>query len=70
VLGMEIEGSIDKVVAQLSGKGVRFKDPVTRSEAGNFVHLEDPDGNEIYLWEVTPVVVPDTELTPAGTAAS
>jgi hypothetical protein len=49
---------------------VQFKDSVIRSEAGNFVHLEDPDGNEIYLWEVNPSVVPDTELTPAETVSS
>ncbi len=62
VLGMEVEGPIDKVVASLGKKGVQFKDAVIRSEAGNFVHLEDPDGNEIYLWEVNPMAVPETEL--------
>jgi hypothetical protein len=41
---------------------VQFKAAVIRSEAGNFVHLEDPDGNEIYLWEVNPVTVPETDL--------
>jgi predicted enzyme related to lactoylglutathione lyase len=62
MLGMEVEGAIDKVVAALGKKGVQFKDSVVRSEAGNFVHLEDPDGNEIYLWEVSPTAVPETEL--------
>ncbi len=62
MLGMEVEGAIDKVVASLGKKGVQFKDSVIRSEAGNFVHLEDPDGNEIYLWEVNPATVPETEL--------
>ena len=62
MLGMEVDGAIDKVVATLVKKGVQFKDSVIRSEAGNFVHLEDPDGNEIYLWEVNPVTVPETEL--------
>ena len=62
MLGMEVEGAIDKVVAALGKKGVQFKDSVVRSEAGNFVHLEDPDGNEIYLWEVTPVAAPEAEL--------
>jgi predicted enzyme related to lactoylglutathione lyase len=57
-----VDGAIDKVVATLAKKGVQFKDSVIRSEAGNFVHLEDPDGNEIYLWEVNPVTVPETEL--------
>ncbi len=70
MIGLEIEGAIDKVVAQLSGKGVQFKDPVVRTDAGNFIHLEDPDGNEIYLWEVTSWSAPETELAPAGTVAS
>jgi predicted enzyme related to lactoylglutathione lyase len=62
MLGMEIEGTIEKAVASLGKKGVHFKDSVVKSEAGNFVHLEDPDGNEIYLWEVNPVTVPETDL--------
>jgi predicted enzyme related to lactoylglutathione lyase len=66
MLGMEVEGAIDKVVGALGKKGVRFKDSVVRSEAGNFVHLEDPDGNEIYLWEVSPATVPETELALSG----
>src|ERR1700683_1243271 len=32
VLGMEVEGAIDKVVASLGKKGVQFKDAVIRSE--------------------------------------
>jgi predicted enzyme related to lactoylglutathione lyase len=62
MLGMEVEGAIDKVVAAIGKKGVQFKDSVIRSEAGNFVHLEDPDGNEIYLWEVNPMSLPETEF--------
>jgi predicted enzyme related to lactoylglutathione lyase len=62
MLGMEVDGAIEKVVASLGKKGVQFKDSIVKSEAGNFVHLEDPDGNEIYLWEVSPVTVPETEL--------
>jgi predicted enzyme related to lactoylglutathione lyase len=62
MLGMEIEGSIEKAVASLGKKGVQFRDSVVKTEAGNFVHLEDPDGNEIYLWEVNPETVPETDL--------
>jgi predicted enzyme related to lactoylglutathione lyase len=62
MLGMEVQGPIDKVVAQLGEKGVTFKGSVVRDQSGNFIHLEDPDGNEIYLWEVNPVTVPETEL--------
>jgi len=62
MLGLEIEGAIDKVVDTLGKKGVQFKGSVVRDQAGNFVHLEDPDGNEIYLWEVNSVTIPDSEL--------
>jgi len=66
MLGMEIEGAIEKVVANLGKKGVHFKDSIVKAEAGNFVHLEDPDGNDIYLWEVNPVTVPETDLALSG----
>jgi predicted enzyme related to lactoylglutathione lyase len=62
VLGLEIDEAIDKVVAQLTKNGVRIKGSVIREEAGNFVHLEDPDGNEMYLWEVNREIVPETEF--------
>jgi len=62
MLGLEIEGTIEKVVASLGKKGVHIKGLVVKTEAGNFVHLEDPDGNEIYLWEVNPMTVPETDL--------
>jgi predicted enzyme related to lactoylglutathione lyase len=70
MLGMEVEEAIDKVVARLAEKGVPVKAPIVRSEAGNFVHLEDPDGNEMYLWEVNREVVPETEFAPAETVSS
>ena len=62
MLGMEVQGAIEKVVDNLSKKGVQFKGSITRDQAGNFVHLEDPDGNDIYLWEVTPVQAPESEF--------
>jgi predicted enzyme related to lactoylglutathione lyase len=52
MLGLEIDESIDGVVARLKEKGVRMNGSILRQEPGNFVHFEDPDGNEIYLWEV------------------
>ena len=62
MLGMEVQGPIEKAVASLSERGVKFKGSVVRDQGGNFIHLEDPDGNEIYLWETTPVTMPDTEF--------
>jgi predicted enzyme related to lactoylglutathione lyase len=60
MLGLEIDGSIEAAVARLEEKGVRMKGSIMRGEAGNFVHVEDPDGNEIYLWEVDRKSVPET----------
>ncbi|HKE26584.1 MAG TPA: VOC family protein [Bryobacteraceae bacterium] len=62
MLGLEIEGAIDRAIATLSKKGVQFKGPVVRDQAGNFVHFDDPDGNEIYLWEVNRWTIPESEL--------
>lgn len=62
VLGMEIDESIERAVTRLSEKGAQIKGSIVRSEEGNFARLEDPDGNEIYLWEVNRAVVPETDL--------
>jgi len=61
-LGLEIDEAIEGVVARLSEKGVRIKGSIVRGEPGNFIDLEDPDGNAIYLWEVDRRSVPETEL--------
>jgi catechol 2,3-dioxygenase-like lactoylglutathione lyase family enzyme len=61
-LGLEIDEAIEGVVARLTEKGVRIKGSIVRGEPGNFVDLEDPDGNAIYLWEVDRRSVPESEL--------
>jgi catechol 2,3-dioxygenase-like lactoylglutathione lyase family enzyme len=66
MLGLEIDEPIAAMVARLSDKGVRIKGSIVQDEPGNFVHLEDPDGNEIYLWETHPVAEP--EYATAGLA--
>jgi catechol 2,3-dioxygenase-like lactoylglutathione lyase family enzyme len=38
------------------GAVVSIKGSVVRSDSGNFANLEDPDGNDIYLWEKTPSI--------------
>jgi predicted enzyme related to lactoylglutathione lyase len=70
MLGLEVDEPIDRVVDTLSRRGVRFKETIVRSAAGNFAHLEDPDGNEIYLWEVNAEVVPESDFAYAGTAGT
>jgi predicted enzyme related to lactoylglutathione lyase len=67
MLGLEIDEPIESVVARLSEKGVRMKGSIVRDVAGSFGHLEDPDGNEIYLWEVNLPIASETELAYAGT---
>lgn len=62
MLGMEIDESIERVVTRLTERGVQIQGSIVRSEEGNFIHFEDPDGNEIYLWEVNRAVVPKTDL--------
>ena len=52
MLGLEIDEPIETVVSRLSEKGVRFTGSIIQEMTGKFVHLEDPDGNEIYFWEV------------------
>jgi catechol 2,3-dioxygenase-like lactoylglutathione lyase family enzyme len=66
MLGLEVDRPIEAVVAALNTKGVHIKGPIIRDQAGNFVHVEDPDGNEMYLWEMTPGAVPESELANAG----
>jgi predicted enzyme related to lactoylglutathione lyase len=51
VLGLEIDEPIETTWVRLSARGVRFNGEIIETDAGRFVHLEDPDGNEMYLWQ-------------------
>ena len=66
MLGLEIDESIERVVSRLSEKGVSIKGSIVQDEAGRFAHLEDPDGNQMYLWEVNRHAVPETDLAYTG----
>jgi catechol 2,3-dioxygenase-like lactoylglutathione lyase family enzyme len=65
-LGLEIDEPIAGVVARLGEKGVRFKGSIMQDVSGKYASLEDPDGNDIYLWEVSRWAVPETEPELAG----
>ena len=52
-IGLELSGSIHEAVRKLQAKGVVFEGPVNESKAGNFVGFEDPDGNQLYLAELS-----------------
>jgi predicted enzyme related to lactoylglutathione lyase len=67
VLGLDIDVPIEKAVSHLAKQGVAVTGAIVRSEPGNFVHLEDPDGNEIYLWEKVHVSAPEAEMSLAAT---
>jgi len=67
MLGLEIDEPIQTVISRLTGQGVQFLGPVVEDAPGRFVHLQDPDGNEIYLWEVRHTHT-ENEYTHSGTA--
>jgi predicted enzyme related to lactoylglutathione lyase len=66
MLGLEIDMPVEKAIARLARHGVATKGHVVRSEPGSFVHLEDPDGNEIYLWEKVAQGIAEPELVGAA----
>jgi predicted enzyme related to lactoylglutathione lyase len=63
MLGLEIDVPIEKAVSRLASHGVAVRGSVVRSDPGNFVHVEDPDGNEIYLWEKAPQLLAHSEVS-------
>jgi glyoxylase I family protein len=42
---------LDKIAAQLTGKGIAVKADPMKYPNGRFAHLHDPEGNPIELWE-------------------
>lgn len=63
ILGLEIDVPVETAVSRLADQGVTVKGSIVRSEPGNFVSLEDPDGNDIYLWEKVRYAAPERELS-------
>ena len=43
--------NIEGLVAQFKENGVTIVDEITTYDYGKFVHIMDPDGNKIELWE-------------------
>lgn len=66
MLGLDIDIPIEKAVSRLVQHGVSVTASVVRSDAGNFVHLEDPDGTDIYLWEKASHQTPEPEMSLAA----
>lgn len=44
-------GNIEKLLAELKDNGVTVLDDIETFEYGKFVHIMDPEGNKIELWE-------------------
>jgi predicted enzyme related to lactoylglutathione lyase len=53
---------LDALLAKLKAAGIQPTDSVERVSYGNFVHLMDPEGNKIELWEPN-----DVEYAKMGT---
>ncbi len=51
-VGMLVNQSLDKCVADLAGKGVGFRGPIVDDGAVRLAFFGDPDGNDLYLCEV------------------
>lgn len=68
ILGLDIDLPIEKAIARLTKHGVEIKGSVVRSDPGNFANLQDPDGNEIYLWEKTTPAVGASALAASPVA--
>lgn len=51
-IGFEVSGPIEKAVAAMQEKGVKFVSPVVDDKQIKAAHFEDPDGNEMYVVEV------------------
>ena len=43
--------NIEELVEQLKKEGVTILDEIADSDYGKFVHLMDPEGNKIELWQ-------------------
>jgi lactoylglutathione lyase len=42
---------LEELVEQLKRDGITMVDEITVYEQGKFVHILDPEGNKIELWE-------------------
>ncbi len=43
--------NIEKLVEELKENGIRILDEIETFDYGKFVHLMDPEGNKVELWE-------------------
>ena len=48
-------GNMDLLLANLKAKGILPIDTVESASYGKFVHIKDPEGNRIELWEANDI---------------
>ena len=52
-IGLNVTESIDKVVTELTSRGVKFDGPIVNDDDAILLAMfRDPDGNSLYLYEV------------------
>ncbi len=66
LIGIEIDERIEDVVERMQRKGVRFTGPIIKDGPGCFADFVDPDGNPLYLWEMSLPGTADPTLTHAS----
>jgi len=64
MINYRVEG-LDQLLAQMKAAGIIPTDSIAKTSYGNFVHLMDPEGNKIELWE--PITV---ENAPPGSVTT
>ncbi|MDB5288243.1 MAG: Glyoxalase-like domain protein [Mucilaginibacter sp.] len=64
MINYRVEG-LAQLLAQMKAAGILPVDSVEKTSYGNFVHLMDPEGNKIELWEPN-----DVEYAKMGTATT
>ena len=45
---------MDGLIAKLTAAGIEVKNDTSMDGLGRFVHIEDPEGTQIELWEALP----------------
>lgn len=70
MLGFDVDEPLEALVPRLANKGVRILAALIEDGPRRFAHLEDPDGNEIYLSQAHAHPAQERELTGSGQARS
>ena len=53
LVGLQLTGDIEDAIATLKQQGVQFRGAVTQDNAGKTAYFADPDGNLLYMIQLT-----------------